>query len=51
MSCQYDVSFCGAFCILEGGNVLWDSLLTFVLYVMDDYLRTVVITTSIRISS
>jgi cell division protein FtsW (lipid II flippase) len=36
VSCQYYVGFCDACHILEEDNVFWDSLLTFVLYVMDD---------------
>jgi hypothetical protein len=51
MSSVYDVSFRDALHILEGDKVLWDSLLTFVLYDMDDYLCTVVVTSSICVSS
>jgi hypothetical protein len=48
MSHQYDMSFCDACHILEGDNVFWDSLLTFVLCVMDDYLCTTVVTNMCR---
>jgi hypothetical protein len=51
MSRQYDVDFCEACHILEGDNVFWDSLLTIVLCIMDDYTHTIFVTSSMCISS
>jgi hypothetical protein len=37
MSCLYDVGFCDASCISGGAEVFWNSLLMFVLYVMNNF--------------
>jgi hypothetical protein len=50
MSHWYDVGFWDACRILEDDNVSWDSLLTVFLCVMDDYTRTIGVTSSICIS-
>jgi hypothetical protein len=50
MSHWYDC-FRDACRILEGNDVFWNLLLMYVLYVMNDYLHTIVVISSICISS
>lgn len=50
MSRQYDVGFRDVCHILEGDDVFWNLLLMPILYVTNDYSRTIVVVSSICIS-
>jgi hypothetical protein len=50
MSRRYNAGFRDACCILEGDDVFWESLLMFVLYVMNDYSGTIAVASCICIS-